>query len=593
MTTATRTGSRRGARGRSLTGLALPGLFVCVLLAPMLLWGAPRVVVLSLDGDASGRLRDQVEEALRSDARCEVVELGEYRALAAKRRLRRGAAMTRVGVARVGSQLKLSAAVAGELTAKSFSVVIYDGRGKELWTKRLPVAKGLLSATFAKKLTRAIAAAAAQGGSVGAAADVEARGDPGESPLSDTPEDRGRSPTPSGAATASAPPPGAAEPVPSPPRPSAQPAVEGAPATAAPSSPASRRDVVARDVPVSSAGGDWRDAPPVGAGGRRVGRDDARVEEPDSPSPVRTDEEPRDSDLDTEDSDGEAKPRDVPIVAVRVLGTSTWRNQCLRPGVASCAQYEALLRKQQAPIGKVIDVNASIPYPGVALEFEVLPLAGLESPLVRGFGILGSFGFGRSLIRVVEGSTQGAGAEKTVSTTDLAWTAQAMWRLHFKMGYGEPQASGHVGIRGGLQARHYTIDTSVKTDLPSSERVAPTGFGFPMVGIDVSLPVSAYLRGELSGAYFFEPRTGAAQVADFGNPLDPTGGVQSTGFSVDVGLAGRIWGPLGWSVRGRMTRFDDRYFGQGLKWTVCNDAQCGGVGEESFLSVFAGVTFAH
>jgi hypothetical protein len=220
-------------------------------------------------------------------------------------------------------------------------------------------------------------------------------------------------------------------------------------------------------------------------------------------------------------------------------------------------------------------------------------MARFSNKLAQGVGVLGAFSIGTSLIKVVEGSAQGTGTEKTIGSTDTSWSAQIAWRLHFPLGYGQPQATAFVGARFGLQGRVYAIDPKVPTEVPSSPRFAPTGLGFPVAGVDLSLPLSKYLRVTLSGAYAIQPRPSAVQIASFGNEQDPTGGVQSSGFAADLGFSGAIWGPVGWSVRGRLVSFADRYYGQGSTWDTCNESQCGGAGEERFISVVWGLTVAH
>jgi hypothetical protein len=122
--------------------------------------------------------------------------------------------------------------------------------------------------------------------------------------------------------------------------------------------------------------------------------------------------------------------------------------------------------------------------------------------------------------------------------------------------------------------------------------VYPTGFGFPVVGLDASIPIAKFFRIDVGASYFFNPRTAPEQIVGYGNLNDPTGGAVATGFGLEGGFSGDIWGPLGWLLRVRHMGFSDRYYGQGQKWTVCNEQQCGGAGEESFTTIVWGVTAA-
>ena len=57
----------------------------------------------------------------------------------------------------------------------------------------------------------------------------------------------------------------------------------------------------------------------------------------------------------------------------------------------------------------------------------------------------------------------------------------------------------------------------------------------------------------------------------------------------EVGIAGDFWGPLGYSLKLRYTRYTDQFFGRGQKWP-CDDNQCGGAAEETYTALYWGVT---
>lgn len=463
---------------------------------------AQKVVILEVDGDPSGKLRNQIEAAVRSAAVVELIPLKAFRDAAAKKKMKGAAAMTPVGVARASKLLKLDAAVGGEVTEGTYKVLIYDRAGEQLWAKELPVKKGLLSDDFAGKLARAIAAAAEQG-----AARTTATA-PEETPTEESP---------------------------------------------------------GLDLTQTDTGGER---------GVVTGT-------PTGP------EEHRDDDL--EDPNRKKKQAHVPVPIVRfwLAGTTTWRSQCLRPGVTNCKEYDLA---QTPPTGISIDFTATVPYLGLSLNADVFPLARLDNRVLQGFGVLIGFQYGQSQTRIVEETPQGQGPDKTVKSDDVGFSLQGAWRFHFQMGYGDPQPVGWVGLRGGLQSRSFLIDPMAGTSLPSSERVFPTGIGFPTFGIDAAVPLNKFVRFELVLALFVNPRPAAEQIVGYGNLNDPTGGATATGLGLEVGVSGEIWGPLGYTVRWRYQGFTDRYYGQGQKWTVCNELQCGGVGEESFHSIIWGVT---
>ena len=239
---------------------------------------AQRVVILDIDGDRGGKLRTQVEAALKKADTVEVIPLKKYTDAAAKKKLKGPQAMTPAGVARVARSLKLDAAVTGDLGTK-FAVRILDSTGQEVWTKELKVSKGLLSADYATKLAKAITAAAKVA--------PTAKGEDEE---------------------------------------------EGAEATKSESSdetpPPRRRPT---EPPVVS-GNDISDDE------RAKRRGEEASEAADA---QRSPDDSRDQDLENEGKKKKFKvgPK---IVSVWLAGTTTWRYYCARPGVQSCGEYDLL-----------------------------------------------------------------------------------------------------------------------------------------------------------------------------------------------------------------------------------------------------------
>ncbi|MFZ5445753.1 MAG: hypothetical protein ACOZQL_37515 [Myxococcota bacterium] len=480
-------------------------LAVCLASVPAL---AQRVVILELDGDTQGKLRAQIEAAVKSAGVVEVVPLKTFKDAAAKKKLKGAAAMTPVGVARASRVVKLDAAVGGEVSGGSYKVMIYDRAGEQLWTKELAVKKGLLSDDFANKLARAIAAAAEQGAA------------------------RQTTPDPSGGGEDTG---GGGE---------------------------------------ETAGLDLTQTDGSGERGVLTGQQQPPAEE-------------RDTDLEDPNRRRRGRQIPVPLFRVWVAGTTTWRTQCLRPGVTNCKEYDLATTP---PTGISIDFTATVPYLGLSLNADVFPLARFENRVLQGLGLLVGFMYGQSQTRIIEETPQGQGPDKTVKSDDLAFSLQLAWRWHFQLGYGDPQPVGWVGLKGGFQSRSFLIDPNAGTSLPSSDRVFPTGFGFPTIGLDASVPINQYVRVDAGFSWFANPRPAAEQIVGYGNLNDPTGGATATGFGLEAGVSGQVWGPLGYVLRWRYMGFTDRYYGQGQKWTVCNEQQCGGVGEESFHSIIWGVT---
>jgi hypothetical protein len=516
---------------------------------------ADKVVLLEIDGDTSGKLRSQVELAVIKADAAEVLPLSAYKSLAAEKRLRGPAALEPAGIAKVGKTKKFDAAVSGRVSERTYSVVIYDFQGKELWTKELALKKGLLTPQVASKLARAIAAAAklATSRPEGDAKDGAFTETAPKGQVAEGQSERERSPSD----------------------------VQAAGADRGPA-----RTETGDGTGEQSANGGSTNRSASGAStseGRDRGDDASAV--PDEPE--------RDSDLDSESGrkrKSSARAAFGPkALRISLTGTTTWRSQCFRPGVDTCKEYET---KKPSEGGLPIDFIPGFPYGGIGLQLEAFPLAQVDSLILQGFGLLGGFNIGWTTTEVTEQTVGGQQQVRRAATVDTGWSFQVAWRFHFRAGLGDPQPVGFVGVRGGLVARNFTIDAGAGTRLPSSKRVSPTSIGFAALGVDASVPIWSFLRADLGLQLFISPRPGRDQIAAFGNLNDPTGGVKSTGWGFEGGFSGDLWGPFGWILRLRYLEFKDRYYGQGQVWTACTETQCGGASEESFTSLYWGVTGA-
>jgi hypothetical protein len=271
-----------------------------------------------------------------------------------------------------------------------------------------------------------------------------------------------------------------------------------------------------------------------------------------------------------------------------LAGTTTWRSRCLRPGVASCGAYDALPTR---PPGDLVDLGPGVPSLGLAVSLELFPFAARPDRWLNGLGLTAHLGIGASVIQVVEQTTQGAGTPVRVNAVDLGWALALAWRVHFWLGAGSPRAVGFVGVRAGLRAQRFSVD-SATTALPSSQRVAPFGLGFPELGVEASVPLAAWFRVDARASLLVSPRPSLEQIVAYGDPAAPGGGVSSAGLLLEGGASGRLWGPLGWAVRVGFLRFVDQFTGVGQRWPApCAAAQaCGGVGEETLTTLTWGLT---
>jgi hypothetical protein len=261
----------------------------------------------------------------------------------------------------------------------------------------------------------------------------------------------------------------------------------------------------------------------------------------------------------------------------------TWRKYCARPGVTSCAAYEA--RPPEQRFGDdTVDFNPTVPYVGFVAEAEVFPLAHWPS-LLRGVGL--TLGYQRSFAKtVVQVSTPvGSTPEREVFATDTTYGAMLAYRYFFDLGKTGTPLWGHGGIRLGALGREFDVEDAAESPLPVVHRF------YPAVGVDVSVPLMRAVRIQGAGQLFLRPNPGQspsgdaegarlAEVRDYGES------VSSLGWAAELGVAGDIWGPLGYSARFRLEHYVDRFSGQGLRrgWTG------GGVAEDTFSSILAGVT---
>ncbi|NOK03521.1 hypothetical protein HNV27_18240 [Myxococcus xanthus] len=276
-------------------------------------------------------------------------------------------------------------------------------------------------------------------------------------------------------------------------------------------------------------------------------------------------------------------PARTPLARLTLGGTTTWRNYCARPGVKSCGEYDRLPANER--LGDTVSYASSVPYLGIAAELELLPLAHCES-LLRGLGLSLGYRRGYSSTNVTLVSDAGRSTTREVVATDSVLTAQALYRYFF--GMGEANASlGHAGLRAGLLTRAFDVDASSNIPLTGTHRL------FPAVGLEVSVPLLRWVRLEGAGQFFLSPKPGKglgagsaaldAEVSDYGTS------VSSFGWEAELGVGGDIWGPFGYSVRFRLSRFQDTFSGAGTKlgWDE------GGVAAETYSSLHWGVTASY
>jgi hypothetical protein len=277
------------------------------------------------------------------------------------------------------------------------------------------------------------------------------------------------------------------------------------------------------------------------------------------------------------------EPLRPPLARLTLGGTTTWRRYCARPGVKSCGEYDRKPEEEQ--LGDTVDYSSSAPYLGFTAELELLPLARRTSA-VRGIGALLGYRRGFSSTDVTLLSDAGQSLTREVSATDTVLTAQALYRYFFPLGEAK-QLLGYAGLRAGLLTRSFHVDESGRSALMSTHRL------FPAVGLEVSVPLLRAVRLEGAGQVFigskpgqgFDDEDGALdlEVSHYGTS------VSSFGWEAELGVAGELWGPLGYAVRFRLSRYQDTFSGAGTRtgW------EAGGVAEETYSSLHWGLTASY
>ncbi len=378
-----------------------------------------KVVVLDFEDDRKGRVRTQVESALRKTRAVQIVPLKQFTAAAGKERLRGAAARSPEALPVVAPRLGLNAAVTGSVGAAVQVRVLNEG-GREVFSRELPLRKGLIPAAELRTLAEELAAAAS------------ARTEPAPEPFAE-------------------------------PTPPAEPA-EPAPAPVTPSEPlAQAPEQSQQPAPEPDAPKSEKPAPTLMEPG-------PSPMEPTLAMVVDAESHTFTEPVADPGSEPTAAPEKAhpPIVRLFLGGTTTWRKYCARPGVTGCQEFDA--RPEEDQLGDTVDFDTSVPYLGVGLEVELLPLARSES-LVRGLGLVVGLQRGYSETSVQITSPSGETPSREVVATDTTLSALAMYRYYFGRGGGETPLLGYAGLRGGVIGRAFDVDESSASPLAGSVRL--------------------------------------------------------------------------------------------------------------------------
>jgi hypothetical protein len=190
-------------------------------------------------------------------------------------------------------------------------------------------------------------------------------------------------------------------------------------------------------------------------------------------------------------------------------------------------------RKFYAPSG--FSYRTSFPYGGPALGGSVFPF-GAPGSWVNGFGLVGAFQLG-----IVQ--AEFSGQTSTFTATDILGDIDLAYQVAISGQYGTRFT---ILVGGGLRF----------FDAPSSSGLASTDRPFyPDLGLTIEQPiVPHYLRLTAGFSYIVIATQGSAGQTAFGSS-------SGSGLDWTAGLAGRIFGALGWEAQVLQYRFSDSYAG--------------------------------
>ena len=507
----------------------------------------PRVLLLEFEGDRRNAVRTQLENALKKNKQIALVPLKQYTSAAAKAGLKGAEARSAEAVAQVAPGLEVDAVVTGK-AGKTLTLQILGANGQEQFTKSVKLQKGKLPASEVRQLAASIATTATKPPPPVApppASEPKTPEPPAEPPPAATP-------TPPPAAT-KPPPTEAAKPPPEAAKPPAE--------TAAPAKPPPA------ETPETST------APKPPAEPLEIPKS---LDDESHTSTNAFDEYATRQELEAKD-----RHRHPPMVQVFLGGNTTWRQYCARPGVSSCGQFDSKPEEEQT--GDTIDFKSGVPYLGLVGQVEVLPLARSEKPW-RGVGVLAGYQRGYSETRVKVTTDTGETPTRSVVATDSVITAMLLYRYYFNLGTESRPRLAYAGFRGGMLSREFEVDQAARAPLTGSHRLHPA------VGLDFSVPLRHWLKVEGGGQFFIGPKAGTSLTADKGEleleVRDLGAEVSSSGWYGELGVAGEVWGPLGYSVRARYTTVTDTFTGKGARFGW----DAGGVASEQHIDVRWGLT---
>lgn len=243
-------------------------------------------------------------------------------------------------------------------------------------------------------------------------------------------------------------------------------------------------------------------------------------------------------------------------ISVRFGGATTWRSYCAVPGIASCGQLESQPVEERP--GNYLLFGTPSPYSGLSAELDVFPLVLLGDTALKGLGVTAELSRRWSQV-----SVNGGGRGGTTSATDMYGSLFGTYRFYFPLSFTATPLPAFVGLRGGVISRSFEVAEEYQVLLPKMSRTHAS------LGLDVSVTLTRLARVEAGFLYFIRPRPGQEQKERYGPE------VSSSGFGLEVGVSGDLFGPLDYGIRYRFQKYADTFSGAGTDWTE------GGISQES------------
>ncbi|MCL2179402.1 MAG: hypothetical protein FWC28_00410, partial [Proteobacteria bacterium] len=438
---------------------------------------AQQVVVLEFKGDMGMRLGRQIENALWEYEALKPMPLEEF--VGASQGLVE--IKTAANFARAAAHVReVSIAVFAKVEGNNAEIFIWDRAGNPLWSRRLPLEKGLLTPILSQRLARAIVVAVGVQGN-------------GEEAQQQTKNPRAKTlPPPTENLTAI-------------------PSVDFSSAT----------EATPRAAAASAAEGSSASA--------------------------------------------SASSRRARFLRVSLLGAASWHSLCARPGVNSCEAFDRM--SMPRPAGATIGFSSGV-YAGAFVQAEYFPLALYTFSAWRGLGVRVEVGFGQATKDFVS-ETNILLPQRTIQ--EVGWSAEVLYRYFFL----EPSLDGiglHASVRMGYAGKDF-----LNQNLPAPN-IRRRHMG---IGVDAEVALLSFLRLGINANIFIQPKPGDSLVRAYGK-------ASSIGYRVVGAISGEIYGPLGYRVEVAWNAFRDIFSEASQEWE-CHASQCGGVTQETYLSLGGGL----